>query len=77
MSVCLHGDHRLLLVLRGQDDFVFTHLLDSVREAENGDLTADTEPAGRRPRTAVSKWDNSTGATPSTRHGVHHEAHPP
>lgn len=35
MSICLHGDQRLVLVLRRQDNFVFTHLLDSVREANN------------------------------------------
>lgn len=47
MSICLHGDQRLVLVLRGQDHFVFTHLLDSIRGADDGYLATDAEPAMR------------------------------
>lgn len=47
MSVRLHGDQRLVLVLRRQDDFVFTHLLDSVGEANDRYLATDAEPATR------------------------------
>lgn len=48
MSIRLHSDQRLVLVLRRQDHFVFTHLLAGVGEADDGYLPADTEPA-RRP----------------------------
>lgn len=55
MSICLHGDHRLVLVLRRQDNFVFTHLLDSVREANDWYLATDTEPATRGP--FIPEWE--------------------
>lgn len=47
MSIRLHGDQRLVLVLRGQDHFVFTHLFDSIRGADDGYLATDAEPATR------------------------------
>lgn len=47
MSIRLHGDQRLVLVLRGQDHFVFTHLFGSIRGADDGYLATDAEPATR------------------------------
>lgn len=55
MSIRLHSDQRLVLVLRRQDNFVFTHLLDSVREANDWYLAADTEPATSRP--FIPAWE--------------------
>lgn len=47
MRISLHSDQSLVLVLRGQDHFVFIHLLASVGGADDGYLTTDAEPAGR------------------------------
>lgn len=49
MGIAVHSEQSLVLVLGGQDHSVFTHLLDGVREADDGYLTTDAEPAGRSP----------------------------
>lgn len=63
MSIRLHGDQRLVLVLRGQDHFVFTHLFGSIRGADDGYLATDAEPATR---SLVIQQDLRQGGRPLT-----------
>ena len=44
MGIAVHSEQSLVLVLGGQDHSVFTHLLDGVGGADDGDLTTDAEP---------------------------------
>lgn len=63
MSIRLHSDQSLVLVLRGQDHLVFIHLLDGVGGADDGYLTTDAEPV-RRSR-SFQQDSNAAGQAPS------------
>lgn len=63
MGIRLHSDQSLVLVLRGQDHFVFIHLLDGVGGADDGYLTTDAEPV--RKNWSFQQDSNAAGQAPS------------